>query len=267
MLMLYFSGTGNSKYIAELFCSVMNMHTDQTANTGLPANADMNAQCYSIEENINFKELISSHETIGFCYPIYGSRVPRIMRGFAGKYIGLLKDKKVIIFCTQWMFSGDGARVFIDMFSRNYVEVIYAEHFFMPNNVNNLFILPLESDKKIKKYAAGAERKMQLVCDNIKNGIIKKRGFNGFSRFLGLFQGVFMPTWEKKALDLVKVYDDCNQCGICVSICPMRNFENRNGKIVTKGNCTICYRCINKCPQKAIAVFLKARVKNQYKGL
>jgi ferredoxin len=259
--MLYFSGTGNSKYIAELFCSMMNMHTDQTAN------ADMQAQCYSIEENINFKELILSHEIVGFCYPIYGSRVPRIMREFAGRNIDYLKDKKIIIFCTQWIFSGDGARVFIDMFPRNHVKVIYAEHFLMPNNVNNLFILPLENNKKIKKYLVSAEKKIQIICNNIKSGIIKKRGFNVFSHFLGLFQGVFMPMWEKKALDLVKVYDDCTQCGLCVSICPMRNFENRNGKIIPKGNCTICYRCINKCPQKAIAVFLKTRVRKQYKGI
>ena len=261
MLMLYFSGTGNSKYIAELFCSVMNTHLPQTASAGLPA------QCCSIEEKLDFEQLISSHEIIGFCYPIYGSRVPRIMREFVGEYINFLKEKKVIIFCTQWIFSGDGARVFTDMFPHNFVKVIYAEHFLMPNNVNNLFILPLENDKKIKKYLVGAERKMQIVCSNIKSGMIKKRWFNVFSRFLGLFQGVLMPKWEKKALDLVKVYDDCTQCGLCVSICPMRNFENRNGKIITKSNCTICYRCINKCPQKAIAVFLKAKVKKQYKGL
>jgi len=268
MLMLYFSGTGNSKYIAELFCSMMNMHTDQTAN------ADMSAQCHSIEENINFEQLISSHETIGFCYPIYGSRVPRIMREFVGKYIEFLKDKKVIIFCTQWMFSGDGARVFTDMFSRNYVNVVYAEHFFMPNNVNNLFILPLESDKKVKKYLFNAEKKMQIVCNNIKKGVIKKRGFNVFSRFLGLFQGVLMPIWEKKALDKVKIHNNCicsetsgTHCGLCVSICPMRNFEKQNGKIITKDNCTICYRCINKCPQKAIAVFLRVKPKAQYKGV
>ena len=200
MLMLYFSGTGNSKYIAELFCNVINTHLSQSASAGLPS------QCFSIEEMIDFEQLISSHEIIGFCYPIYGSRVPRVMREFVKKYFNFLKEKKVIIFCTQWIFSGDGARVFTDMFPRNFIKVIYAEHF-------------------------------------------------------------LMPKWEKKALDLVRVYNDCTQCGLCVSICPMRNFENRNGKIIVKGNCTICYRCINKCPQKAIAVFLKTKVRKQYMGL
>ena len=41
MLMLYFSGTGNSKYIANLFSK------------------KVNAKCYSIEENIDFKKEIS----------------------------------------------------------------------------------------------------------------------------------------------------------------------------------------------------------------
>jgi ferredoxin len=252
--MLYFSGTGNSKYIAELFCRNMNTQTSFT-------------ECRSIEEKIDFGQLILSHEIIGFCYPIYGSRVPRIMREFIQKYIESLKNKKIIIFCTQLIFSGDGVRVFTDMFPRNFLQVIYAEHFLMPNNVCNLFILPLSSGKKIKNYIFKAEQKMQLVCYNIKNGIIKKRGFNIFSRILGLPQGLLMPKFEKNALNSVSIIDGCTQCGLCVSICPMSNLETLDGKIVTKQNCTICYRCINKCPEKAIAVFLKSKVKKQYKGV
>jgi menaquinone-dependent protoporphyrinogen IX oxidase len=63
---------------------------------------------HSIEENINFSKLISANEIVGFCYPIYGSRVPRIMRQFVQRYYQNLKQKKIIIFCTQMLFSGDG---------------------------------------------------------------------------------------------------------------------------------------------------------------
>jgi len=234
----------------------------------------MNAKCHSIEENIDFEKLIASNEEIAFCYPIYGSRVPRIMREFTEKNINFIKNKKIIIFCTQLIFSGDGARAFTDIFPKNFVNVIYADHFFMPNNVCNLFFLPLESDKKIKRYITRAERKMQLVCKNIKNGVIKKRGFNIISRILGSAQGVLMPGIERRSLDSVGIGSTCvynknpgTQCGLCISICPMKNFESINGKIVTKQNCTLCYRCINKCPQKAITVFLKTKVKKQYKGV
>jgi len=252
--MLYFSGTGNSKYIAELFCSCMKANS-------------LSAESYSIEEKHNFGKLISSSEIIGFCYPIYGSRVPRIMREFVKTYMEFIKNKKLIIFCTQLIFSGDGARVFTDMFPKNFIEVIYAEHFFMPNNICNFFLLPTASKGKIKKYLTRAERKMQFVCNNIKKRIVKKRGFNFISRILGLAQGLFMPIIEKKALDSVRVNNDCTQCRLCVSICPMKNLEYQNGKIVHKHNCTICYRCVNKCPQKAITVFFHGKVREQYKGL
>jgi ferredoxin len=227
----------------------------------------MNAECYSIEEQLDFNQIITSNEIIGFCYPIYGSRVPRIMREFAIKYMEFLKNKKIIIFCTQLIFSGDGARAFVDIFPKKYLEVIYAEHILMPNNVCNLFILPLENINKINKYITKAETKIKNICKNINNGVIKKRGFNIFSRILGLHQGLFMPIIEKISLKKVWINNDCTKCGLCINICPMKNFEYINGNITHKYNCTICYRCINKCPQKAIMVFIRTKVKKQYKGL
>jgi len=249
MTMFYFSGTGNSKYIAELFCK------------------NMNASCHSIEEKADFTELIKSEEIIGFCYPVYMSRVPKIMREFVLARMELLKDKKIIFFCTQWLMSGDGARAFTDLFPRNYIEVIYAEHFFMPDNVNNVFFLPVKNGKSIEKYIPKSERKMQKVCRNIEVGKIKKRGFNVFSRFLGLFQGVFMSALEKKANNTIKVTPDCNNCGVCVKICPMDNLVFENEKITHKHNCTMCYRCMNKCPKKAITAVFHGKVKKQYKGI
>jgi len=256
MVMFYFSGTGNSRFIAgsfaasaELFCK------------------NMNSRCCSIEENVDFIQLIASEEIIGFCYPVYGSRVPRIMREFSLKHIECFKNKKVIIFCTQLIFSGDGARAFTDIFPRNYFDVIYAEHFLMPNNVCNLFFLPLASNKKVRKYIVKAEQKMETVCKNITNGIVIKKGFNVISRVLGLMQGVFIPLIEKSSLDSVVIHNNCTQCKLCVSICPMKNLVFHNNRIMQKSNCTICYRCINKCPQKAISLFFKGRVKTQYKGL
>jgi len=271
MIMFYFSGTGNSKYIAELFSQ------------------NMDAKCHSIEESVDFAELINQEDIVCFCYPIYGSRVPRLMRDFVIKNMDTLKDKKIIIFCTQLIFSGDGARVLTDLFPQNHVvEVIYAEHFFMPNNVCNLFFLPLAGKKLTGRYLRKAQKKMQKVCENINKGEIKKRGFNPVSRVLGLAQGSFMPGIEERAKSKVNIDRDCNQCGICVSICPMKNFTREtikevkneaknetknedntknnieNNTISTNNNCIMCYRCINKCPQKAIRVFVKAKVKKQF---
>ena len=54
----------------------------------------MDSDCYSIEEKINFKSVLSNADTIAVVYPIYGSCVPRIMREFVEKYLEELKIKK-----------------------------------------------------------------------------------------------------------------------------------------------------------------------------
>ena len=227
----------------------------------------MDAACRSIEEETDFTQLMATESIVGFCYPIFGSRVPRLMREFVVTHKQLLKNKKLIIFCTQMGGSGDGARALTDIIPRNDIEVIYAEHFLMPNNVCNLFILPLAGEKATQWYLEKAQRKMQTVCADIRNGRVKRRGFNFVSRALGLIQGSFMPGIERRAVNKVYIDNDCDQCGLCVSMCPVENFRSENGKIEANNNCMICYRCINKCPQKAISVFLRGKVKKQYAGV
>jgi len=247
--MFYFSGTGNSKKVAELFCQ------------------EMDAACHSIEEDIDFGELIDANEVIGFCYPVYMSRVPRIMREFVDMHMDKLGGKKLVVFCTQLLLSGDGARAFAALFPKNHVEVVYAEHFFMRNNVSNVLILPMSSDKGIERCVVRARRKVQTVCRDIKNRKVKRRGFNVVSQGLGLIQGVFLNTVEKMANDSVKITDNCTNCRICVTVCPMQNLAFENERIAHKHNCTMCYRCINKCPEKAITTGYHGKVRKQYKGI
>ena len=257
VLTLYFSATGNTKYIAELF------------------SRQMEARCLSIEDIVNFASLIKANDTIAFCYPIYGSRVPRIMREFVIKHMADLMGKKLIIFVTQVLFSGDGARVFTDMFWEGTIDVIYAEHFRMPSNISNMPLLGVASPHRIKKYEQRAISKMSRVVHDIKQGIIKKRGFSRFSEWLGKIQGI---SWqgdsksndsirgmELKALSGVKIHSHCAICNLCVIICPMKNLKYHEGKITQLGNCTVCYRCVNRCPKQAITVLFHFKPKKQYR--
>ena len=249
MLTLYFSGTGNTKYIAEKFAE------------------NMQADCHSIEEEIDFASLISAADKIAICYPIYGSCVPEIMRSFVDRHKKRLDGKKLIILCTQLLFSGDGARVLTDLLTETQTEIIYAEHINMPNNICNFFLLPLAKAERINKYVKRADIKLAKVTQNIKSGIIKKRGFNQFSKLLGLLaQRLYFQKIEQKTKQDVRINSKCNQCGICTRICPTSNLKLVNNKIEQKGLCTLCYRCVNTCPQQAITVFLHSRVKHQYKG-
>jgi len=258
MVLFYFSGTGNSEYLAKFFCR------------------EMGAVCYSIEEEVDFHKLIASNDVIGFCYPIYGSRLPRNVRQFISGHLEDLKGKKLIIFVTQWAFSGDGARVLTDLLPESHVEVIYAEHFNMPNNISNTAFLKEVSKKRMEAKIARAEARMLIACQNIKVGVVKRRGFSSFSKFLGAFQGI---PWQRKSSSVglvagsmeakiatsVRVDDTCTICLICMEACPVKNLSLENGRIDHNNDCIGCFRCVNVCPERAISVMSKKIPKWQYK--
>ena len=239
----------------------------------------MEARCLSIEDGADFRTEIEGRDAIAFCYPVYGSRVPRIMREFVAGHMNELAGKKIVILATQFLFSGDGARAFTDMFEKGVIEVIYAEHFSMPNNQCNAPLLGQPSKGKIQRHLDKAEVKVARACRDIKNGVVVKRGFSRFSQALGSIQGRIWQgdskenrsskskpklTLEQKAKSDAKIDKDCSLCGLCASICPMKNLEILQGAITQKNNCTVCYRCVNRCPRKAITVAMFRRIKPKW---
>lgn len=246
--MLYFSGTGNSAYIAKGFAK------------------RMGADCHSIEEYLDFASVLSAHDAVAVCYPIYGSCVPRIMRDFVEKHRTILTEKKLIILCTQMMFSGDGARAFARLLPGCENRVIYAEHFNMPNNISNFWLFPVRDGERERKQAA-AERRLDCVCRDIQSSVVRRRGWGWFSALLGKLQNVAWPAIEEKQAGSFTADNDCNRCGLCVRRCPVQNLELSEVGVMQKNNCILCYRCVNLCPQKAATVMLHAKPKRQYKGI
>lgn len=248
MVMVYFSGTGNSKFIAEQFAERMGI------------------EAYSIEQDLDFDVVFANVDTIAVCYPIYGSCVPAIMREFVEDHRHYFETKKLIIFCTQMLFSGDGARAFARLLDRCNERVLYAEHFLMPNNICNFFLFPMTEKEKIEKQKK-ALKKLERVCSDIQNGIMKKRGWNVFSTLLGKTQNIAYPKMERKGKSSFRTDASCIGCGLCVKNCPTHNLELVNRKVIQKNRCTLCYRCVNLCPKQSCTVYLHQKPKRQYKGI
>ena len=112
----YFSGTGNTWFIAE------------SLRKGLFIRG-IDVDCYSIEDSELAKtgaieQLIteSSHIIIG--YPIYGSVAPRPMIEFIERFPKTYKNTKLSVFSTVALASGDGAIVYRDTLEdRGYTDI------------------------------------------------------------------------------------------------------------------------------------------------
>lgn len=244
MIIFYFSGTGNTKFIAKTFSRFMN------------------CESHSIEENIDFRELIIDNNIITLCYPIHFSKSPIIFMEFVDKYKDDLKGKKIISLCSQQFFSGDGARSIVDFLED--VEVIYAEHFNMQNNITSLHwyykLTKVNSNRNLKRNY----KKLYKASEDIKNGKVRLRGFNNFSKTFGKFQNIKPERLKEKQANAVKINENCIMCNKCVVECPTKNLENNSEKIVSKNRCTFCFRCVNICPKQAITVIVHGEVKEQY---
>ena len=249
MLTLYFSGTGNSRYVALLL------------------QEHMGGACHSIEETLDFTALMRDTDRIAFVYPIYLSRLPRILREFIKAHREALRGKKLIILCTEMAFSGDGARCFTDLLPNGSYEVVYAQHITMPNNVNNMKMFPHQDAETVRNLTQDAQETVAAICADIQAGKVVKRGFGIKARLGGLPQGLFVPFFDRLIRKSVWISADCTGCGLCVRQCPTHNLTLRGGKAVSGSRCTACYRCINRCPRQAIGIYFRKKVNWQYQGI
>ncbi len=249
MIVFYFSGTGNSRFVAETFCRA----------------AD--AACCSIEDSANFNALIAAHETVGFCYPIYGSCVARPMREFVRAHTAALEGKRFVILCTQLIFSGDGAHALCAELPGGEKNVIYAEHVCMPNNVCNFPLFRVTNGAENARKLRAAERKTIRAAQDVLRGVVRRRGFNPASVLMGKSQSAFWPAVERTAAGDVKIDADCIRCGKCVRLCPTKNLTMGENGVEQAGRCAVCYRCVNACPKQAITVMFHRKPKKQYQGV
>ncbi|WP_054696457.1 EFR1 family ferrodoxin [Syntrophomonas palmitatica] len=60
------------------------------------------------------------------------------------------------------------------------------------------------------------------------------------------------------------VDDRCNQCGLCVKLCPAHNIKFDNEKLVWQNRCEQCFTCLQWCPQEALQYGKKTPAYERY---
>lgn len=241
MIGIYFSGTGNSRYAAELFCREY----------------DKDAIAYTIEDDDVLKA-VNSADLIVFSYPVQFSTVPKIMRDFVTNNKELWRNKKIFVIATMGLFSGDGAGMLGRLLESYGAEVIGGLHLKMPDSIADEKALkrPLEKNKELVIQAG---QKIKECVRQLKEGHPPLEGMGLLYRLAGFFgQRLYFGHKTKKYSSKLKIdKEKCIGCGKCEKLCPMENIVIVGQKAVSGDRCTMCYRCINKCPEQAITLMGK----------
>ncbi len=241
MVGIYFSGTGNSKYAAQLFCKEY----------------DSESETYSIEDSEALTAATDA-DLIIFAYPVQFSTVPKIMRDYITDHNELWMNKKVFIIATMGLFSGDGSGLLGRLLQSCGATVIGGLHLKMPDSIADEKALkrPLEKNRELVKQA---DRKIKESVKRLKAGNPTREGIGVLYRLAGFFgQRAYFGHKTARYSSKLKIDNDkCIGCGICEKLCPMKNISIKEQKAVSSDSCTMCYRCINKCPGQAITLLGK----------
>lgn len=232
-MIFYFSGTGNSKYVAE-----------QIANY-------INEKLVSINSLIkNNKEKIFKSETpLIFVVPTYAWRIPKIVEQRIRKTkFETNKDIYFILTCGDSIGNaGSYAKKLckeVRLNFRGLAPIIMPE--------NYLAMFPTPDKYRCQEIIEKSKPHVELLAKKIQKG----RDFpEPEASLIGKLQSsiinlIFYPFIVKDKGFTVS--NECISCNKCVQNCPLNNIELVSGKPVWKGNCTHCMACIAGCPTEAI---------------
>ena len=232
-LIIYFSGTGNSRYIAKCIANQLN---DELLNLN-----------DKIKENDT--QSIKVNKKLVIVTPTYAWRIP----GIARDWIEKTKFKGVeqvwfVMNCGGEI--GNAAKYNKQLCDKKGFTYMGTSQIIMPENYIALFNTP--DLKRARQIVAKAEP----IIDEVINAIAAGHMFsvprnNFYDRIMsGPVNKVFYPLCVKTKQFCVS--EECISCGKCANVCPLNNITLSKGKPVWGKKCTHCMACINYCPANAI---------------
>ena len=244
VVIAYFSGTGNTRKVAEKF-------TQTFAELG------HDAEIVSVDGLLDAKTLsgdfltqIEGADLIGFGYPVHAFNAPAVMLKFAKMLPKQEKVKRCFVFNTSGeplLLNNISSIKFARMLKRRRFEVFAEYHYCMPYN-----IIFRHTDDMAYRMWRVAEQLIPLDVAQLVNNTphLLKRVFCG-----GLIAWIMRCEHWGVRLNgrRYKVTKECVHCQKCVNICPTHNITVRkNGKLKFGKNCLMCMRCAQLCHKDAI---------------
>lgn len=230
-IIFYFTGTGNSLYIARQL-------------------AGENAELLSIPQMVKRGKYEFEADEIGIVYPIYGHMPPYMVRQFIRK--AKLKAEYKFAVLTYGARKCDAVEIW-DRISRkadnafDYINTIIMVDNWLPNfDMNEQLKIDKHIPENLQKITADINSRQHWHEPVTEE---ERQQHQGFMQRSGLDPEVgFLMKSEK----FFTVTDVCIDCGICTYVCPRGNYELTSRGVKTSGDCEFCFACIQNCPQKAI---------------
>jgi len=238
----YFSGTGNTRCIAERLAARFNAGTS-----------------YSVVKRMEEVETVTvePEEMIGIGFPIAAFSTYPVVFDFLGK-LPTVPDNPVFGFCTM---GGASLIGIIDEVRHRVRKLGFTPagfcEFRMPLNI--FFSFP---DAFCRTRVMKAAQQADSFADALADGkTVWKRKLPGSELIFLLADGLFRLTGTKLHQRLLKIRindEKCTRCGICMRKCPVGNIT-MDCRITVGNRCQYCLRCVAVCPHDATHAILSPK--------
>ena len=247
-MVVYFSGTGNSRYAARAFAKGLG---EEPVDAGVLIKQRGTAA-------------LTSESPWVFVCPTYAWRIPRVFEDFIRR-TAFAGSREAYFVMTCGGEIGNAARYLRALCEEKGFVFKGVLQLVMPENYIAMFDVPAEEEcdkireeaKPALRAAIGAVREGRDFpawrpgwLDKVKSGVVNE----GFYRFY---------VKDRK----FSAGPDCSGCGLCESLCPPNNIRLVEGRPQWGGNCTHCMACICHCPAQAIEYGKTSRGKRRYRCL
>ena len=225
-MIYYFTGTGNSEWVAKQLAIGTN---DTAVNI--------------CKDDVN-KEV--TDKKVGIVFPIYAWGMPAPVEAFV-KSLKLPADCYFYTVCTcgadcgvvdSQIESVSGKKLNAKM------SVAMANNYIQGSNCSD--------EAEAKRFIQAAKVKLAKFITAVNAG----EDYVDMTRGIAphVLTKAIHPAFLKFASSDKKFYatDACIGCGLCESFCPLGNIKLVDKKPQWQGNCCQCTSCINRCPSEAI---------------
>ncbi|ERI90494.1 4Fe-4S binding domain protein [Clostridiales bacterium oral taxon 876 str. F0540] len=235
-LLYYFSGTGNTKWAAEVFKKEFEK---------LGKELDIK----NIEETDNIDLKGYNYLIIGT--PVHAEFPPRMVMDFVNKLPENDKSIKCIVYSTQGANKSAATEYIKRQLEKKGYEVLAQASLRFANNYY-FGVGVLRSEEEITRFCSKAEVKIKLIAEKFLKGEQFKEKSSGFRVFIGkISYNGFNKMLPKLSASLTST-SECSKCGLCLRNCPKGNITFEDGHAIFHSKCIMCTRCIHLCPINAI---------------
>lgn len=228
-MIVYFSGTGNSKYVAQRIAEALG---DKAVSI----------------EGLNPDIRLADGEVFGIVTPTHWWELPFLTRRFLE---GLTLEGAgytflVATYGTTPGCCGEDARRIL---KRRGIRLSASFGVRMPDTWTPMF--DLSDVAKVAGINAEAEKFIDAAIAQIRAGTLGNHTSPRLPYVVRVFTDPLLNS-ERRTKNFY-VEEQCVGCGLCAKKCPVRAIEIRDKKPVwVKEECTLCFRCLHHCPKFAI---------------